>query len=252
MTDTILYSVEGPVARLLLNNPAKHNALGVQQLEALADHLSAAEADAGVRVLVLTGAGEKTFCAGASLQELGEGMLGDESFQKMTAQLAAMRTPTICALNGNVFGGGAELAVSCDFRIGVEGMRMRVPAATLGLCYPPQGIDRFVQCLGVSATRRILVASETFDTDALEHIGFLDRVVARDALADTAQELAQHIAGLAPLAVQSMNAILGKLAAGRRDPDEAAALVDACLASDDLREGLAAQREKRAPRFRGK
>ncbi len=252
MTDTILYSVDGPVARLVLNNPDKHNALGVEQLKAMAEHLSAAEGDTAVRILVLTGAGDKTFCAGASLQELGEGMLGDESFQKMTAQLAAMRTPSICALNGNVFGGGAELAVSCDFRIGVEGMRLRVPAATLGLCYPPLGIDRFVQCLGVSVTRRILVAAETFDTRALEQIGFLDRVVEREALADTASEFATHIAGLAPLAVQSMNAILRRMAAGTADADEAAALVSACLASDDLREGLAAQREKRTPRFSGK
>jgi enoyl-CoA hydratase/carnithine racemase len=155
-------------------------------------------------------------------------------------------------MNGNVFGGGVELAVSCDFRLGIEGMRMRVPAASLGLCYPLSGIERYVESLGVSVTKRILVASEEFDTQALQQIGFLHRIVARDTLEAAVDEFAQHIAGLAPLAVQSMKAILGQAASGSIDVEAAQALVTRSLESADLQEGFAAQREKRKPVFHGR
>ena len=251
MTETILYSRQGPVGRLVLNNPERHNSLGSEQLTALVHHLADVAADEQIRVLIVTGAGEKTFCAGASLQELGSGQMNDDAFQSVPGLLAALEIPTICALNGNVFGGGVELAVSCDFRIGVEGSRMRVPAAAIGLCYPLSGITRFIECLGVNVTKRILVASEEFDTQAQLDIGFLDRVVAQHNLEATVNDFALHIAGLAPLAVRSMKNLLRQAARGAIDPDKAAELSRACLESQDLQEGFAAKREKRKPQFKG-
>lgn len=252
MTESILYQRSGHVGRLTLNNPERHNALGREQLEAMQTTLAAVAADDQVRALIITGSGEKTFCAGASLQELSAGEIGDDLFQQAAARLAAMEVPTICAMNGDVFGGGVELAVSCDFRIGVEGSKMRVPAAAIGLCYPLEGIQRFVQCLGVNLTRRILVASEEFDAAAMLQIGFLDRLVLRPNLQDTADAMAQHIGGLAPLAVRSMKEILRQIAGGQLDSAEAAQLVARCLGSEDIQEGFAAKREKRAPRFAGR
>lgn len=148
MTDTVLYSREGHIGRLTINVPERHNALGREQLVGMQQHLAAVAADRQVRVLVLSGAGDKTFCAGASLQELGAGEIGGDCFRATTAQLAALAVPTICALNGNVFGAGVELALSCDFRLGVEGSRMRVPAAAIGICYPSSGVQRLVQGSG--------------------------------------------------------------------------------------------------------
>jgi enoyl-CoA hydratase/carnithine racemase len=252
MTDTILYSCVGHVGRLVLNNPQRHNSLGHVQLEAIKECLTRVATSAQERVLIVTGAGEKTFCAGASLQELSEGQIGEDAFQKMTAQLADLSIPTICAMNGDVFGGGVELAVSCDFRIGIEGSRMRVPAAAIGLCYPLAGINRFVECLGVSLTKRILVASEEFPANTLLGIGFLDHLVLPQNLDAFATDFARHIAGLAPLAVQSMKSILRQAAAGAIDPDVARELSTRCLASQDLQEGFAAKREKRSPRFEGR
>jgi enoyl-CoA hydratase/carnithine racemase len=252
MTDTILYSRIGHVGRLVLNNPQRHNSLGHVQLEAIKARLTQVAEDAQVRVLIVTGAGEKTFCAGASLQELSEGQIGDDAFQKMTAQLADVAIPTICAMNGDVFGGGVELAVSCDFRIGIEGCRMRVPAAAIGLCYPIAGINRFVECLGMSLTKRILVASEEFPANTLLEIGFLDHLVLPQNLDGFATDFARHIAGLAPLAVQSMKSILRQAAVGSIDPEVARELSTRCLASQDLQEGFAAKREKRSPRFEGR
>jgi enoyl-CoA hydratase len=251
MTDTILFSREGHVGHLTLNVAERHNSLGQEELQAIQTHLADIASDEQVRVLVVTGAGEKTFCAGASLKELGAGKISGDTFQDTTDMLAHMPIPTICALNGNVFGGGVELALSCDFRIGIDGTRMRVPAAAIGLCYPLSGINRFVERLGVNLAKRILVASETFDAQAMLDIGFLDHLVAQPQLKEKSDELASHIAGLAPMAVRAMKTILQQAAEGQIDWKQAKGLSDQCLESSDLQEGFAAQREKRAPRFTG-
>ena len=252
MEKTIEYSRTGHIARMVLNNPERHNSLGRDELEAIQACLLEVANDAQVRVLVVTGAGEKTFCAGASLSELGAGEISGDCFQATTNMLASLAVPTICSLNGSVFGGGVELALSCDFRVGIEGTRLRVPAAAIGLCYPLEGINRFVERLGVNLAKRILVASEEFDAEAMLEIGFLDHLVLPSQLSDTVDNLAQHIAGLAPLAVQAMKNILQQAASGSINMEDAEKLSSQCLDSEDLQEGFAAKREKRVPRFQGK
>lgn len=252
MTDTILYSREGHVGRLVLNNPKRHNALGQEELQDIARHLEAVARDEQVRVLVLTGAGDKTFCAGASLEQVGAGEFSGDSFQAVTEQLAAMAIPTICALNGSVFGAGVELALSCDFRIGVEGSRMRVPAAAIGICYPPAAIERLVTCLGVNVARRMLLAADEFDARTMLDVGFLNYLVLPGGLEEATSRLAGQIAGHAPLAVRSLKSILQQYLAGKPDVGQMQELVTLCANSEDLREGLAAQKEKRKPRFSGR
>ncbi len=251
MTDTIVYSQKGHVGHLLLNNPERHNSLGQAELEAIQSTLAQVSEDKQVRVLVVTGAGDKTFCAGASLGELNSGQISGDTFQATTDQLAALEIPTICSINGNVFGGGVELALSCDFRIGIEGTRLRVPAAAIGLCYPISGIQRFVERLGVNLAKRILVASETFSAEDMLDIGFLDHLVMPVQLSEKTDELAAHIAGLAPMSVRVMKHILAQAAAGSIDMAEAQSLAEQCNSSEDLQEGFAAQAEKRTPRFKG-
>lgn len=251
MTDTIVYSQQGSIGTLLLNNPQKHNALGMEQLQGIHRALEQAAASNDLRVLVLTGTGDKTFCAGASLGELSGGDIGDEAFQKMASAVAAFPVPTICALNGNVFGGGAELALSCDFRIGITGSRMRVPAAAIGLCYPLSGIQKFVARLGPHVAKRVLVASEEFDANELLHLGFYDHLVEPLSLAEKTRELANHIAGLAPLAVKAMKSLIDEAAEIAVDTQRAEQLSKQCLESHDLQEGFAAKAEKRSPVFTG-
>jgi enoyl-CoA hydratase/carnithine racemase len=252
MTDTILYSRAGHVGRLVLNIPEKHNSLGREQFAGIQARLSEVAADKDVRVLILSGAGTRTFCAGASLQELSAGGISSDSFHAITEQLTNLAVPTICALNGSVFGGGVELALSCDFRIGVHGLRMRVPAASIGICYPAKGIERIVGILGPSLARRVLISSEEFDAATLLSVGFVDRLVSIEDLEDTASDYAQRLAGHAPLSVQSMKAILQEAVVGAVDFERAKALSALCSESEDLQEGFAAQREKRAPKFNGR
>jgi len=251
MTDTIAFERRGEIVVLTLNNPARHNALGREQFQAIEDYVAQVQSDSSVRVLVLTGAGEKTFCAGASLSELGEGALQDASFQAMATTIARLEIPTICALNGSVFGGGVELALACDFRIGVEGSRMRVPAAALGLCYPLEGMQRFVDVLGVQLSKRLLVAAEEFGAPEMLAIGFLDQLVTCVELQRVAMARAEHMASLAPLSVRSMKKLLQSSTGMALDAGLAQELSQLCLESDDLQEGLAAKAEKRAPQFRG-
>ena len=235
-----------------MNNPDKHNSLGEAQLRALREYTEQVGNNPNMRVLVLTGAGEKTFCAGAALNELGSGQISGDLFQETTDQIAQLPIPTLCALNGNVFGGGVELALSCDFRIGIEGTRMRVPAAQIGLCYPVSGMNRFVERLGVNLAKRILLTAEEFDAESMLRIGFLDHLVPRAGLTQRTDELAQSIASLAPLAVRAMKQVLQEAAAGEIDMAEAQKLSELCRTSDDLQEGFAAQRERRPPRFTGR
>ncbi|MCX2983265.1 enoyl-CoA hydratase/isomerase family protein [Halieaceae bacterium IMCC14734] len=252
MTETVLFEKDGPIARLVLNNPSRHNSLGEVELMALQQHIESVVADPQLRVLIVTGSGSKTFCAGAALNQLGAGQISGDLFQQTTDCLAAVPIPTVCALNGSVYGGGTELALSCDFRVGVQGTRLRVPAARIGLCYPIGGINRFVERLGVNIAKRILVGAEEFDAEAMLHIGFLDHLVPASELEAKVSDMAQSMAGLAPLAVQAMKAILQQAAAGAIDLNQAQAMAQTCTDSEDLQEGFAAQRERREPEFKGR
>lgn len=242
----------GGVACIRLARPQQHNSLGSADIRALREALAALGADAELRVLLLTGAGERSFCSGASLKELASGEMSGERFSTLTDALASLELPTVCALNGDAWGGGAELALCCDYRLGVEGMRMRVPAARIGLCYPLSGLQRYVGKLGLDVATRMLVGAEEFDAQGLREAGFLHRVLAREQLQAQAMELAQSLADLAPLAVRTMKRLLGQIARGDLDARAAQLAIDACAASADLQEGLAAQREKRTPRFSGR
>ncbi len=239
-------------ARITLNRPERHNALGADDLVRMVEIFDEIEADPAIRVLLLTGAGDRTFCSGASLDQMSSGQMSGAIFDTMTNRLAALRVPTVCALNGDVYGGGAELALCCDFRIGVEAMRLSVPAARLGVCYPIGGLTRYVRRLGPSIANRMLLAAEDMDGVELLRIGFLTELVAREAFEDAVTDRIARLRDLAPLAVQGMKQIMRGIEEGSMDPLEASAIIDRCTTSDDLREGIAAWREGREPEFRGR
>ena len=239
------------IARIQLDNPAKHNSLTEADIQQFIAHLQSVRDNSNIRVIVITGSGNKTFCAGAALNQLSSGAMSGEIFETLTDTLAAMPIPKICALNGSAYGGGAEIGLCCDFRIGVSGMRLVVPAARLGLCYPLSGIQRYVQRLGLATAKRVLIACEEFDGDTLLSLGYLTHLVEREQLQHTAQQMAENIAALAPLAVAAMKKICDQTAAGTLDEEHALELIQRCASSDDLREGLRAKQEKRKPQFRG-
>ena len=243
----IAVSRDGAAVTIALDAPERHNALDRAGIDAFHAALDALDAD--VRALVVTGRG-KSFCAGAALGEVG-GDWTENPLSALSDRLEALSLPTVAALNGGVYGGGLDLALACDFRIGVEGMRAFAPPAELGIHYPPEGLARSERLLGLQMTRRIFLAAERFDDAALLKAGFVDALVAPDALADAAAERARHLAGLAPLAVQGMKRSLWEAVHGAA-PGAAAARIAACFASTDHAEAKAARAERRTPVFRGK
>lgn len=238
--------------RITLNRPARHNALEAEDVERLKDALASATARPAARVVVLTGSGDETFCSGASLDQMASGDMSGALFDTLTDRLARLPLPTVARVNGSVYGGGVELALCCDFRIGVRGSRLRVPAARLGVCYPPGGLRRYLGRLGLGAASRILLAAEELDADEMLRIGYLTHLVDRADLDPQVQLLTDRIATLAPLAVRNMKRILMDLSESRLDPEEAERLVEECSESRDIREGLEAWREGRTPDFRGR
>lgn len=247
----IRLSIDGQVARLTLDHPERHNALTRDGLEQFHAHLQRIENDRELRALVVTGTGDRTFCSGASLDQVQAGAVDGASFQAVADRLAALPIPKLAAMNGSAYGGGAELGLCCDFRFGVEGMKIRVPAATFGLCYPPAGILRYVSRLGVDSAKRILVAAETVDAAELLRMGYLHRVSPPADLPALADEWARQLSRLAPLAVRAMLAICNGAAEGSLEAGQVQEWVARCNASADLQEGLQAALEKREPNFNG-
>ena len=251
MTETIIFSQEGAIAKISLNNPTKHNALGSKELLTIRRHLIDIEKKTSIRVLVLSSTNNTTFCAGASLEELRNGDITSNDFQSMTDLLAEAKIPTICAINGNLFGGGAELALSCDFRIAIRNIKMRVPASALGLCYPISGIHRYVERLGHNAAKRILLAAESLSDSQLLEMGFIERIEDLNEFETVVNQYAINLSELAPLAVRAMKQIINKKSSGKLSNEEAEKLAAECNESQDVKEGITAQKEKRVPVFKG-
>lgn len=248
----VLVERDGPVTRVTLNRPERHNALEAADVEALEAALVEAERDDAVRVVVLTGAGGTTFSSGAWLPQMESGEMSGALFDTLTGRLAALDLPTVARIDGSVYGGGAELALSCDFRVGVRGSRLRVPAARLGVCYPPGGIRRYVTRLGPGAARRILLSAEELDADEMLRVGFLTHLVDAPELDEAVSALTTRLASLAPLAIRNMKQMIAGILDGTLSGEAAEALVGECADSEDLREGLRAWRDGRAPDFRGR
>jgi enoyl-CoA hydratase/carnithine racemase len=242
------------VATIALQRPAQHNRLHLEDLHALQAQFALLAGDAGVRVLVLRSEGT-SFCAGFHLGEFDSGAgagAGPQAFEQAVDALQALPMPTVARLHGSVYGGATDLALACDFRIGVHGMALRMPAARLGLHYYPNGLRRAVARLGVAAAKRLFLLAETLAAEELLALGWLDRLVAPDALDSAVDALVATLAANAPLAVRGMKASIDEIALGGGDPERLRARTEACAASADLREGLAAFAERRTPRFSGR
>ncbi len=255
-TPPILTLTEGR-ALVRLNRPREHNRLEPDDLAALVEIFDRVDKDMSIRALTITGTG-KSFSSGFHIGALAERKAGkrrDEDpdmFAKTVDRLESLRVPTIAALNGGVYGGSTDLALACDFRIGVTGTRMFMPASRLGIVYYPSGLRRYVNRLGLAAAKRMFLTAEPVEADELKRIGYLDEVVTPDRLMTRVEELAATIAANAPLAVAANKRALNDIAAGNFDVDAINALRRACSASEDHKEGLKAWAEKRKPVFKGR
>jgi len=259
MTDTVLLAIEGPRATITLNDPAKHNRLDTAGLGKLREAIEQADADPNVRVTVLTGAGDKSFCSGYDLGSIPSGKNArpsseahKDSFETVMDRLEAMRMPTLCALNGGVYGGATDMALACDFRLGVKGMRFFMPAARFGLHYYPSGLRRYTQKVSPSFAKRAFLLSEDFTDEDLLRVGYLDWLVDRSEFKAKVDETSAKLAGLAPLSMSNMKRAIEQFAQAEPDIPQIREGIRECQTSEDLREGLSALRERRVPAFKGR
>jgi enoyl-CoA hydratase/carnithine racemase len=260
-TEQLLVAVDDGIGRITLNNPERHNTLSVEMRRALPAALAALDEDPDVRVIVLTGAGERAFSAGADISEFGEQRTTPEAraeYDRGSAfggnVWAAIDKPIIAMIRGYCIGGGLLVALQADIRIAADGSQFGVPAGRLGLGYASSGVRALLDLVGPAFTSEILFSARRFDADEALRIGLVNRVVAADRVEAEVGELAQLIAANAPLTIAACKAAIREL---RRDPDDrqldrVEAMVEACFRSEDYLEGQLAFREKRAPKFRGR
>ena len=246
-------------ATITLNRPAHHNRLHVEDLLTLQRQFDTLAADPAVKLLVLTGAG-RSFCSGFHLGDFDDEpaaggaapLAGPHLFEQTVDALEALAVPTICRFNGSVYGGATDLALACDFRVGVAGMTLRMPAARLGLHYYPSGLRRYVSRLGLATAKRLFLLAEDVPADQLLALGYLDRLVAAAQLDAEVQAIAGALAAGAPLALRGMKASLNEIARGEFHLSTLREREARCAASADLAEGKAAFAEKRRPNFNGR
>ncbi len=252
----ILLAVEGEIATLTLNRPDKLNALDQSMLTALEHAFDEVEANKSVRVLLLAANG-KAFCAGgdiaawAALSPLDFAHDWVRRGHRVFDRLARLRVPTIAVLAGHAFGGGLELAGACDFRVAEAGVKLGLPETGLGMVPGWSGTQRLVRRFGAQLVRRLSLGGDMLTAEESLTAGLVDRVAAAGAGMKIARDLAQAIAARGPAAVQA-----AKLMINAAEGEESAAtlevLASAMIATtDDLKEGVAAFREKRKPGFQG-
>ncbi|MDO8455863.1 MAG: enoyl-CoA hydratase/isomerase family protein [Burkholderiaceae bacterium] len=244
------FSIQDSVATLHLNRPDLANRLGVEDLKVIHQLLDQVNADETIRVLILAATG-RHFCSGFNTGSLS----GDDSgdwFEATAQALEQARPLTLAAINGGIYGGATDLALACDFRMGVQSTNMFVPAAEIGLHFYGSGLERYVSRLGLTVAKRLLLAGERFDAQQMLACGFLDKVVSNvpELQSETAQ-FALHLASMAPLAVQGMKRSLNRIAHGALDVETLKSDIHRAQVSVDLAEGIKAKAEKRKPCFIG-
>ena len=257
--ENILYEKKGGIAYITVNRPKVLNALNRKTVEELDHALLDARDDAGVRVLILTGAGEKSFVAGADISELArETPVKGKEFslygQSVFHLLETMGKPSICAINGFALGGGCELALACSIRIASRTAKLGQPEVKLGLLPGYGGTQRLPRLCGKGVAHELCLTGEMISAEEALRIGLVNHVHEPAELLAAAEAMARKIIANAPLAVQyAMEAI----ERGVETPQEEGLFLEATLfglscSTEDMREGTKAFLEKRPAQFKGK
>lgn len=249
----------GNIGLITLSRPEAANAMSVQLLNDLSATLDKINADPAVRVVLLSGAGEKAFCAGADLKER-KGMSDHQVKQVVQligatiAKVESLAQPVIAVLNGVAFGGGLELALACDLRIAATHIKVGLTETSLGIIPGAGGTQRLPRLIGIGKAKELIYTARRIDAEQAKHLGIVEYVYEGHEVQEKAQQLAIEMAKNAPLSlIQAKNAINNgvevDLATGLKIESLA---YSALIPTEDRLEGLQAFQEKRAPQYSGK
>lgn len=256
----MLARVEGAVGLVTFNNPEKRNAVTVEMMEALAEIMERMETDPTVRVVVITGAGDKSFVSGADIGEFEKRKAASSSpdeWRKRTrggyASVGACSKPVVARIRGFCLGGGLGLATLADLRVASDDSQFGVPTARLGNIYPEETVRRLMSLVGPAHARMLLYTGSRISAAEAERIGLINRMVPAADLDAVVMDIARTIGENAPLSVKGSKVIVSEMLkdSERRDKEAIEQARMACFSSADFKEGRAAFLEKRKPKFTG-
>ncbi|ASK63419.1 enoyl-CoA hydratase [Virgibacillus phasianinus] len=260
MSELISYEkIDDHIALLTLNRPEAANAMSKALLNELNKRIDDIERDSSVYCTIITGAGEKAFCAGADLKER-KGMSESEVIQAVryigetVSRVAAMKMPVIAALNGVAFGGGLELALACDIRIAINTTKLGLTETSLAIIPGAGGTQRLTRLIGLGQTKRLIYTGKPVSADEALHIGLVEFLADPNSLLPEITEIARQIAKNGPIALKQAKTAIDK--GIQTDIDTGLAIEHLCyketIPTEDRLEGLTAFKEKRKPVYRGK
>ncbi|MDR5903830.1 enoyl-CoA hydratase [Franzmannia qiaohouensis] len=254
-------TLDGGVLRIIICNEKRYNAMSLEMWKSVAKAVTDAQSNDDVRVIVLQGAGKKAFMSGADISEFKEKRSDKAQAQhyadSVNAAQSALRSsikPTVAAIKGICMGGGMGLSLSCDLRYSTETAKFCMPAGKLGVGYAYEGIKRFVDIVGATRTAELFLTARTFSGSEAARIGLVNEVFSEEHFDKLVDERITSMAGYAPLTMQAVKTGIRCVLQEDDAPsvEEVSRMVTACFESDDYREGQAAFKEKRKPRFQGK
>ena len=250
---------DGPVGRLVLDNPERRNAIGADMWRAIAPAMAGFNADASIRCIVIRGEGTQAFAAGADISEFEKNRSSEGDVKDYEAATSAAHhaiesspKPVIALIHGFCVGGGLAVALSCDLRYADASSRFAIPAARLGLGYGVHGMGRLVATVGHAVAREIMFSARRYDAGEALAMGLVNRVLPDAELDAYVRKVALELAANAPMTIAASKAVINALAEPRGDFSAAEAAVARCMKSEDYVEGRRAFMEKRAPAFKGK